>query len=170
MNIDHSPANATAAIANAMASTGSTMMDKPLAPSMGDFLGLAVILMFWPWLVPSSSRFVLNHYRALQLYDQQEPNSSPALAASAPQSKQRWWKRSRKDGVKGWRLAVLIHRLHILFAFVLYELFILTLTSWETLISYRGGFCGRAPNLLVVVLMVSPRGVGGSAQRMLSST
>jgi hypothetical protein len=134
----------TAAMATGVASDGSTMIDKPFAPSIGDLLGLHLIFQFWPWLVPSSSLFVLNHYRALKLYDAQEPNTALALAAWTAQQNQRWWKRSPKDSVKGWWLAVLIHRLHVVFAFVVFVMFILTLTS------------GKRPTLPIWLIMRLP--------------
>jgi hypothetical protein len=113
-----------------------------LALSLCDCIGLAVIFMFWPLLLPSNFRFVLNYYRALKLYDGQEPNPPLALAASAAREKQNWWKRNRLPGPKGWWLAALIHKLSLVAIFITYTLFCLTLAA----------HAGEHPSILPAVL------------------
>ena len=144
-------ATAAAAVATAVASNASKMMDKPLALSLCDLLGLVVIFSSWPILLPLTSRYVLNHYRALKLYDAQEPNVSLALAASAAQKKLSWWKRHQSNGPKGWWLAALVHKLHLLLALVTYFMLIVTLSE-EGEPTFPTWLNKRLPDMFIISL------------------
>ncbi|KAL6955977.1 hypothetical protein U1Q18_044719 [Sarracenia purpurea var. burkii] len=100
--------------------SSSTTVHNPLALPACDYLALLMVFQLSYIIVFSTTCLVLFHYRALHLYDRQEPNISLAPAASAAQKQKRWWKRKQGGGPKGWWLANLGHKLHVVFVFIIF--------------------------------------------------
>ena len=158
---------AASAIATEVAQNASKMMlQRPIPLSFLDFIGLAAIFLCWPLSLLSTSQYVLNQQRALKLYDAQETNIPLALAALAADQKLSWWKRYREAGPKGWWLATLIHKLHAIFLFLIFTLFVLTFSAKVEEPILPTWLTTHVPDLFLIGLfwhmLVSGRGGGPS--------